>query len=124
MEDTTFAIAATERQLSYARSLAQRNGVNLPWEVQLDRRSLSAWIDVQAKMRPMETDGRPTSKQVAFAEKIARFANGAYYVINSLGSFKASVNRNDILPCRVKRRTNKIIHCSINNRKIFLGSLF
>ncbi len=77
MQDTTFAIAATERQLSYARSLAQRNGVNLPWEVQLDRRSLSVWIDAQAKMRPLESDGRPTSKQVAFAEKIARFKRRA-----------------------------------------------
>lgn len=77
MQDTTFAIAATERQLSYARILAQRNGVLLPWEVQLDRRSLSAWIDAQAKMRPLESDGRPSSKQVAFAEKIARYKRRA-----------------------------------------------
>ncbi|OYU41268.1 MAG: hypothetical protein CFE33_04255 [Pseudorhodobacter sp. PARRP1] len=77
MEATTFAIAATERQLSYARSLAQRNGVVLPWDVQLDRRSLSTWIDAQAKLRPMESDGRPSSKQVAFAEKIARYKRRA-----------------------------------------------
>ena len=77
MEDTTFAIAATERQLSYARSLAQRNQVLLPWEVQLDRRSLSTWIDAQSKARPAEPDARPSSKQVAFAEKIARYKRRA-----------------------------------------------
>lgn len=77
MEATTFAIAATARQLSYARALAQRNQVLLPWEVQLDRRSLSAWIDAQAKARPAEPDPRPSSKQVAFAEKIARFKRRA-----------------------------------------------
>ena len=77
MENTTSAIAATERQLSYARALAQRNGVNLPWQVQSDRRSISAWIDAQAKMRPLESDGRPSSKQVAFAEKIARYKHRA-----------------------------------------------
>jgi hypothetical protein len=77
MEATTFAIAATERQLSYARALAQRNQVLLPWEVQLDRRSLSAWIDAQAKLHPAEPDARPSSKQVAFAEKIARYKRRA-----------------------------------------------
>ena len=77
MEDTTFALPATERQISYARSLAMRNQVNLPWEVQRDRRSLSSRIDAQAKLRPAETDGRPTSKQVAFAEKLARIKRRA-----------------------------------------------
>ena len=77
MEDTTFALAATERQISYARSLAMRNQVNLPWEVQRDRRSLSSWIDAQAKLRPAEPDGRPSSKQVAFAEKLARIKRRA-----------------------------------------------
>ena len=77
MEDTTFALPATERQLSYARTLAIRNQVNLPWEVQRDRRSLSTWIDAQAKLRPAELGGRPSTKQVAFAEKLARFKRRA-----------------------------------------------
>ena len=77
MEDTTFALPATERQMSYARSLAMRNQVNLPWEVQRDRRSLSTWIDAQAKLRPAEPDGRPSSKQVTFAEKLARIKRRA-----------------------------------------------
>ena len=77
MEDTTFALPASERQISYAHALAMRNQVNLPWEVQLDRRVLSSWIDAQAKSRPAEPDGRPTSKQVALAEKLARIKRRA-----------------------------------------------
>ena len=77
MEDTTFALPATERQISYARSLAMRTQVNLPWDVQLDRRSLSTWIEAQAKLRPDEPDGRPSSKQVAFSEKLSRIKRRA-----------------------------------------------
>lgn len=47
MESTTFALSATPRQIAYARSLALRNQTLLPWEVQQDRRSLSAWIEAQ-----------------------------------------------------------------------------
>ena len=46
-----------------ARSLALRNQSLLPWEVQQDRRSLSAWIEAQAKLKPSDS-GQPTSKQV------------------------------------------------------------
>ena len=77
MENTTFVLPATERQISYARALAMRNQVNLPWEVQRDRRNLSTWIDAQTKLRPAEPDGRPSSKQVAFAEKLARIKRRA-----------------------------------------------
>ncbi len=78
MEDTTFAIPATERQLAYARALALRNQVILPWQTQQDRRSLSVWIDAQSKLpAATQTDSRPSSKQVAFAEKIARFKRRA-----------------------------------------------
>lgn len=77
MEGTTFALPATERQISYARALAMRNQVTLPWEVQLNRRNLSSWIDAQAELRPAETDGRPSSKQVAFAEKLVRIKRRA-----------------------------------------------
>jgi|GEM_PF-5409338 len=53
MEETTFTVSATPRQIAYARSLALRNQTLLPWEVQQDRRSLSACIDAQAQMKPL-----------------------------------------------------------------------
>lgn len=78
MEPTDFVLAATPRQIAYARSLAQRNQTLLPWDVQQDRRSLSAWIDAQAKLAPPTAiDPRPSSKQVAFAERLARIKRRA-----------------------------------------------
>ena len=50
----------------------------LPWEIQQDRRSLSAWIDAQAQMKPLSAlDSLPSSKQVAFAERLARIKRRA-----------------------------------------------
>ncbi len=78
MEDTAFALPATPKQIAYARSLALKNQTLLPWEVQQDRLSLSAWIDVQARMKPLsELDRLPSSKQVAFAERLARIKRRA-----------------------------------------------
>ena len=78
MDATTFTLPPTTRQMSYARSLAQKNQTLLPWDVQQDRRSLSAWIDAQAQLKPVaDLDPRPTSKQVAFAEKLARIKRRA-----------------------------------------------
>ena len=57
MDETTFALPATLKQIAYARSLALKNQSLLPWEVQQDRRSLSAWIDAQAKLKPADTNG-------------------------------------------------------------------
>ena len=71
MDAASFALPATERQIAYARSLALKNQSLLPWEVQQDRRSLSAWIEAQTKLKPVDTD-QPSSKQVAFAERLAR----------------------------------------------------
>ncbi len=76
MEAASFTMPVTPRQIAYARSLAQRNKTLLPWEVQQDRRSLSAWIEAQAGLKPV-TDNQPTSKQVAFAERIARMKRRA-----------------------------------------------
>jgi len=73
MESTTYALPATPKQIAYARSLA----LLLPWEVQQDRRALSAWIDAQARLKPGTQDSRPTSKQVAFAERLARIKRRA-----------------------------------------------
>ena len=72
MDSTTYTLPATPKQIAYARSLALRNQTLLPWEVQQDRRSLSAWIEAQARLKPGTHDNRPTSKQVAFAERLAR----------------------------------------------------
>ena len=76
MDSTTHALPATPKQIAYARSLALRNQTLLPWEVQQDRRSLSAWIEAQAKLKPADTN-HPTSKQVAFAERLARIKRRA-----------------------------------------------
>lgn len=51
MESTAHALPATPKQIAYARSLAQRNRTLLPWEVQQNRRSLSAWIEAQARLK-------------------------------------------------------------------------
>jgi hypothetical protein len=78
MEDTAFALPATPKQIAYARSLALKNQTLLPWEVQQDRRPLSAWIDAQARMKTLsELDRLPSSKQVAFAERLARIKRRA-----------------------------------------------
>ena len=76
MDAAPFALPATERQIAYARSLAIKNQSLLPWEVQQDRRSFSAWIEEQAKLKPADTS-HPTSKQVAFAERLARIKRRA-----------------------------------------------
>ncbi len=78
MDDVTFALPATSRQIAYARSLALRNQTLLPMDVQQDRRLLSAWIEAQAQMRPVSSlDSLPSSKQVAFAERLARIKRRA-----------------------------------------------
>ncbi|RUS65218.1 hypothetical protein EGN72_00865 [Pseudorhodobacter sp. E13] len=78
MESNSFALPATPKQIAYARALAFRNQTLLPWDVQQDMRSLSAWIEAQARLKPVsEFDRRPTSKQVAFAEKLARIKRRA-----------------------------------------------
>ena len=77
MSDVEFALPVTPKQIAYARSLALRNQTVLPWEAQQDRRSLSAWIDVQSKMTVAPASNMPSSKQVAFAERLARIKRRA-----------------------------------------------
>jgi hypothetical protein len=55
MESTTRALPVTPKQIAYARSLVLRNRTLLPWEVQQDRRSLSAWIEGQARLKRYRT---------------------------------------------------------------------
>lgn len=78
MDSTPHILPATPRQIAYARALALRNQTILPWDVQQDRQSLSAWIEVQAQLKPVsQFDPRPSSRQVAFAEKLARIKRRA-----------------------------------------------
>lgn len=78
MDSTAFTLPATPKQIAFARSLALRNQTLLPWEVQQDRRSLSTWIEAQAKIKPStEMNRLPSSKQVAFAERLARIKRRA-----------------------------------------------
>lgn len=78
MEDASFALPVTPKQIAYARSLALKNQALLPWQVQQDRRSLSSWIEAQAKLKPVSALAQlPSSKQVAFAEKLARIKRRA-----------------------------------------------
>lgn len=78
MAEPDFALPVTNRQIAYALALALRNQTLLPPEARQDRRTLSAWIDAQARLRPATpTDGRPSSRQVAFAERLARIRHRA-----------------------------------------------
>ena len=66
-------VPATEKQIRFARNIAQRTKVELPTELTSDRHRLSRWIDAnQRKSDPSAFSNYPTSKQVAFAERIAR----------------------------------------------------
>ena len=63
----------TEKQLNFARILANRAAVVLPWEAQQDRRSISVWIEAAIQHAPLtKFSNYASSKQVAFAERIAR----------------------------------------------------
>lgn len=66
-------VPATEKQLTFAKQIAQRLGAVLPWEAQQDRYALSRWIDKNKTAKPMgQFANYPSSKQVGFAERIAR----------------------------------------------------
>ena len=67
-------VPPTEKQLLYARRIAIRSRSLLPWDVQQDRYSLSRWIDTHAQLGAptVGTAARPSSRQVGFAENLAR----------------------------------------------------
>ena len=66
-------LPATEKQLQFARKIAEASGITLQWDVQQDRRALSVWIDEnRSKLLTGGVSSEPSSKQVAFAERIAR----------------------------------------------------
>lgn len=68
-------LPVTDKQLRFARQIARGLGTPLPDDVQQDRRAISSWIEAHRALAIRQA-GRfaayPTSKQVAFAERIAR----------------------------------------------------
>lgn len=75
-------VPASEKQLRYARQLAARLRKPLPDAVLGDRQRLSDWIDAHRTHGAHGTHGAsfsqyPSSKQVAFAERIARIKRRA-----------------------------------------------
>ncbi len=66
-------LPVSDKQLRYARQIASRAALDLPADVQQDRRAMSAWIDAHRPKPPTSRwSSIPSSKQVAFAERIAR----------------------------------------------------
>ncbi len=64
----------TERQMRYARRIAEQAGIVLPWEIQQNRKALSEWIEInqhRGQHRAPQPD-TPSSRQVGYAERIAR----------------------------------------------------
>ena len=73
-QDST--LTPTPKQVAYAHQIAQRLKQQIPMDSANDRRALSDWIAIhQAKLnaiKPAFGMAGATSKQVAYAEKIAR----------------------------------------------------
>ena len=68
-------LPVSDKQLRFARRIAARTNQQVPQEAQQDRRAMSAWIDAHLpKQRDTAPDFSryPSSRQVAFAERIAR----------------------------------------------------
>lgn len=66
-------LPATEKQILFARQIANRSNIDLPEEVLVDRQRISHWIDSHKSAAPISKfSNYPSSKQVAFAERIAR----------------------------------------------------
>lgn len=76
MTETAHILPPTPKQVDYARSLSARLGAPIPPESQADRAALSEWIGLHsARLRERDATRRSpgaTSKQVAYAERIAR----------------------------------------------------
>lgn len=65
-------LPATDRQIRYARAIAEQTALEIPVEAQRDRQSMSAWISKHKPDDPSPFANYPTGKQVAFAERISR----------------------------------------------------
>lgn len=67
-------VPPTPRQVSYARQIASKIHAVIPFESANDRRALSDWISRHQALlnRKSRAGAGATSKQVAFAERLAR----------------------------------------------------
>ncbi|EEE37103.1 hypothetical protein RKLH11_939 [Rhodobacteraceae bacterium KLH11] len=65
-------LPVTDRQMRYARAIAEQSALEIPVEAQRDRKSLSDWISAHKPHDPSPFANYPTGKQVAFAERISR----------------------------------------------------
>lgn len=76
MAQSAQILPPTPKQVDYARSIAARLNAPIPPESQGDRAALSEWIGLHsARLRERDATRRgpgATSKQVAYAERIAR----------------------------------------------------
>ena len=73
-------VPASAKQLAFAQRIARDMRKPLPQDALMDRQSLSAWIDRNKKNAAPPTSrfsNYPSSKQVAFAERIARMKRRA-----------------------------------------------
>ncbi len=70
-----YQLPPTPKQVDYARAIASRLRLAIPSDHAADRRLLSEWIDKHKAARPAGAPPRgpgATSRQVAYAERIAR----------------------------------------------------
>ena len=71
-------LPVSHKQLRFAKVIAARASLELPDDVIQDRRAMSAWIDTHLERQERTAKHTqafsryPSSKQVAFAERIAR----------------------------------------------------
>lgn len=73
-------VRPSDKQRRFAQQIAARLGVPVPTAALADRQALSAWIDAHkdaAPSKPSRFANYPSSKQVAFAERIARIKRRA-----------------------------------------------
>lgn len=73
-------LPSSEKQQRFAREIAARSRTKVPPEILADRTELSKWIDAHkgsAQPKRSQFSSYPSSKQVAFAERIARLKRRA-----------------------------------------------
>ena len=76
MYDDAIILAPTDRQMKFAWRISCALKQTIPPDAKTNRRVLSRWIDRHQNdyraEAPLRANGSATSKQVAFAERIAR----------------------------------------------------
>ena len=56
-------LPVTDRQMRYARAIAEQTALEIPVEAQRDRKSMSAWISAHKPEDPSPFANYPTGKQ-------------------------------------------------------------